>query len=176
MRAAIGLAAALAAAAAGARDAEAGPVGMGDLADLAKREEKTVHQPFLTGTLGFHGDIAAFAEVKVGYGYGKHVDQFLFDEWNLWRAALAVRGAIGRHDSVAASALLGYGTISLVGLVVEAGVDAKLTGTRNLGPIVQATVRVGPIGLGGGGWVHLLEDERDWGWNVGLSWTFGDFE
>ena len=143
-----------------------------------RREEVVPHKTvFATILGGYHGDVAGFAELRVGYGKGKYKRNLLLPSTTLWRVSAAVRGAYGRTDSVAASLLGGWGKISLLGITVEAGVDAHLTpGDAAFGPIGTIGLRVGPLGLHTTVWTHLTGDESDTGFTIGLGWTFKDFK
>lgn len=129
---------------------------------------------FVTGMLGYHGDVAGFAELRLGYGRGRHQRRLLFPTTRVWRVSAAVRGAYGRDDSVAVSLLGGWSKVSLFGLVLEGGVDARLDpGDRAVGPIVSAALRLDGLGLHATTWAHVT-DATAWGFTIGLGWTFGD--
>ena len=158
--------------------ASAQPIGMGDVTkEMGRTEIRPMRTPLLGVAAGFHGDVALMGEVELGYAWGEYHDRWLLPKTRLWRASAVLRGAYGQEDSVAASALVGWGTVSLVGFVIQGGADVRLDpGDVDAGPIVQLTGRLGPFGLKAGGWVHLLDADPDWGWSVGLGWTFNDFK
>ena len=149
-------------------------------ADIAiaemKRTEVVPHAtPFISLIAGYHGDVAGFGELRVGYGKGKLKRNLLLPSTTLWRASLAVRGAYGREDSVAASLLGGWGKVSWLGITLEGGVDAHLTpGDVTFGPIGTIGVRAGPFGLHTSVWSHL-GDAGDTGFTIGLGYTMKDF-
>ena len=144
---------------------------------ITKKEVVPLRTKLVGFAVGYHGDVAAMGELELGYGWGRYHRELLLPKTVLWRASLALRGAYGREDSVATSALFGWGRVGVVGVVVQGGVDLHLApGDLDLGPIARITGRVGPFGLAATTWVHALGDEADWGWTLGLSFTSGDFK
>jgi hypothetical protein len=148
------------------------------IGDELGRTDVVPHQTVFASLVGgFHGDVAGFAELRVGYGKGRFKRALLLPSVTMWRVSAAVRGAYGRTDSVAASLLGGWGKVSLLGITVEAGVDAQVSpGDLSLGPIATLGFRVGPVGLHTSVWSHLTGDESDTGFTVGLGYTIKDFK
>jgi len=116
-------------------------------------------------------------ELRAGWGTGTTKESFLFPTTTLWRVSLAARGAYGREDSLALSLLGGWSSVSLVGVSLEAGLDARVDpDDRNLGPLVTAGLRMGQLGLHLTGWTHVLEDDLDWGFSVALGVNLFDYK
>ncbi|MBZ0237946.1 MAG: hypothetical protein K8M05_36880 [Deltaproteobacteria bacterium] len=143
-----------------------------------KREEVVPHKTFFASILaGYHGDVAGFGELRVGYGKGRFKRNLVLPTVTMWRVSAAVRGAYGRTDSVAASLLGGWGKVSLLGVTLEAGVDAHLApGDVTLGPIATLGLRVGPFGLHTTVWTHLTGEETEGGFTIGLGYTIKDWK
>lgn len=143
-----------------------------------ERTEVVPHKTVFASLIGgFHGDVAGFTELRVGYGKGRYKRALLLPTVTMWRVSAAVRGAYGRTDSVAASLLGGWGKVSLLGVTVEAGVDAHVSpGDVDLGPIATLGFRVGPVGLHTSVWSHLTGDQSDMGFTIGLGYTVKDFK
>ncbi len=152
------------------------------VADVAvgelKRTDVVPHQTiFASIVAGYHGDVAGVGELRVGYGKGRYKRNLVLPTVTMWRLSAAVRGAYGRTDSVAASLLGGWGKVSLLGVTLEAGVDAHLApGDVALGPIATLGLRVGPVGLHTTVWTHLTGDETEGGFTVGLGYSLRDFK
>lgn len=146
------------------------------IGDELTRKEVVPHKTVFTSLIGgFHGDVAGFGELRVGYGAGRYKRNILLPTVTMWRVSAAVRGAYGRTDSVAASLLGGWGKVSLLGVTVEAGADAHLTpGDAAFGPIATLGLRLGPVGLHTSVWTHLTGDENDTGFTIGLGYTVKD--
>jgi hypothetical protein len=147
------------------------------ITELRREEVVPYKTPLLSLHAGFHGDVAAMGELRLGYGKGRFKDSLLFPTMTLWRVSLAARGAYGREDSVALSLLGGWSKVSLFGVSLEAGVDARVdSGDRNLGPIVSGALRVGKLGLHLNTWAHVLDDDTDWGVSVALGINLKDYK
>jgi hypothetical protein len=153
--------------------------GAGDaaLAELTRNETHPRRGPLVSLHAGYHGDVAGMLELRVGYGTGSFTESLLFPTMRLWRASVAARGAYGRTDTLALSLLGGRSVVSLLGFSLEGGVDARVLGggDANLGPLVSGALRVGRLGLHVNGWTHVLEEELDWGFSVGLGVNLFDY-
>ena len=152
-------------------------VGAEALAELTRKRTHDKRGPVISLHAGYHGDVAGFGELRVGYGAGSFTESLLFPTMRLWRVSAAVRGAYGRDDSVAVSLLGGRSVVSILGWSLEGGVDARVIGDGDLdlGPIVSGALRVGRLGLQVNGWTHVLGDDLDWGFSVGLGVNLGDY-
>lgn len=147
------------------------------LTELRREEVVPYKTPLLSLHAGFHGDVAAMAELRLGFGKGRFKDSLLFPTMTLWRVSLAARGAYGREDSIALSLLGGWSKVSLFGISLEAGADARVdSGDGNLGPIVSGALRIGKLGLHVNTWAHVLDDDTDWGVSLALGINLKDFK
>ncbi|HUQ05069.1 MAG TPA: hypothetical protein VM261_21350 [Kofleriaceae bacterium] len=144
--------------------------------ELTKEDVVPYQAKLFSFIAGYHGDVAGFGELRAGFGKGKFKRSMTLPSVTMYRVELAVRGAYGRTDSIAASLLGGWGKVSYLGITLEAGVDAHLApGDVAVGPIGSIGFRVGPVGLHTSVWTHVTGDESDSGIVVGLGFTKGDF-
>lgn len=141
-----------------------------------KRTEVVPHSTVFASVIaGYHGDVAGFGELRVGYGKGRFKRNLLWPSMTMWRVSAAVRGFYGRADGVQASLLAGWGKVAPLGITLEAGVDGTLTDERAFGPIASLGIRVGHAGLHTTVWTHVTGDTNDAGFTIGLGWTFKDW-
>lgn len=147
------------------------------MAELTRKEVHAKRGPLVSLHAGYHGDVAGFGELRLGYGTGHFTEALLFPTMRLWRVSAAVRGSYGRDDSVAVSLLGGRSVVSILGWSLEGGVDARVIGDgdTNLGPILSGGFRAGRLGLHVNGWTHVLEDDLDWGFTVGVGLNLFDY-
>lgn len=147
------------------------------LTELRREEVVPYKTPLLAVHAGYHGDVAGLVELRLGYGKGRFKDSLLFPTMTLWRVSLAARGAYGREDSIALSLLGGWSKVSLFGVSLEAGADARVdSGDGNLGPIASGALRIGQLGLHVTTWAHVLDDDTDWGVAVALGLNLKDYQ
>lgn len=145
--------------------------------ELTKEDTVPYRAKLFSIIAGYHSDVAGFGELRVGFGKGKFKRSMALPSVTMYRAELAVRGAYGRSDSVAASLLGGWGKVSYLGITLAAGVDAHLApGDVAVGPIAAIGLRVGPVGLHTSVWTHVTGDEPEGGITFGLGFTKGDFK
>ena len=144
--------------------------------ELTKEDTVPYKAKLFSVIAGFHGDVAGFGELRLGFGKGKFKRSMKLPSVTMYRAELALRGSYGRSDALAASLLGGWGKVSYLGITLEAGVDAHVApGDLAFGPIASIGFRVGPVGLHTTAWTHVTGDVSDSGIAVGLGFTKGDF-
>jgi hypothetical protein len=173
----VALAAGTAAAQPVVTEEDARKVGSIVVEELKKEDTVPYKSPIFSLIAGFHGDVAGFGELRVGYGTGTFKRAMITPTVTLKRVELALRGAYGRTDSVAGSLMIGWSKVSLLGIQLGAGVNTHLApGDVALGPIATLGFRAGPFGLHTSVWTHLTGDESDTGFTIGLGYTKNDFK
>jgi hypothetical protein len=141
-----------------------------------EREEIVPHKTvFATIIAGYHTDVAGFGELRLGYGKGKHKRNLLFPTTTLWRFSAAVRGSYGRADAVEGSLLAGWGKVGPLGFTIEAGLDARLTGSGAAGPMLALGFRLGPLGIHGAMAWRMVGETAGAAATIGLGYSFKDF-
>jgi hypothetical protein len=145
--------------------------------ELTKEDTVPYKTKIFSVIAGYHGDVAGFGELRVGLGKGRFKRSMALPSVTMYRAELALRGAYGRTDSIAASLLGGWGKVSYLGITLAAGADVHLApGDLAVGPIATIGLRVGPVGLHTSVWTHVTGDEPEGGITFGLGFTKGDFK
>jgi hypothetical protein len=144
--------------------------------ELTKEDTVPIKAKVFSFIAGYHGDVAGFGELRAGFGKGKFKRSMTLPSVTMYRVGLAVRGAYGRDDSIAASLLGGFGMVSYLGITLDGGLDVHVApGDLAFGPIVSLGFRVGPVGLHSSFWTHTGGDKTVAGVAFGLGFTKGDF-
>jgi hypothetical protein len=116
------------------------------LADTIGRlmtRERPTRSPQLLVAGGITGE-GVMVDVAAGYGWGTHDRGFLLPGTSLRRVLIGARAG---RDAALVRAMFGYTTNSFGMLSADVGVEAQVTGTPGLGPMLQSTLGWHGVGM-----------------------------